>query len=309
MPFDNTNDRDNSKSTFEITLSRILALIDINKEKNIPTFLMGDFNADTNRNNRFDIILKKFISENNLLLLDNINNTNYTHTFSTPLINGKKFFYNLDHFILYPSDSLGILINPKFNVFEDIGDTSDHNAINFSFKIETQHNLPTPSETFPPQMPNPNLDIPEILTYYKQKINENVAEAYNNMMILPHHDDQNYIDSLYHSTCSVFVISASQTLAFQNQIFPPINQSNNHQKNRKKWFTDELKDINVNIKYIYNQIKNISHPDPYLNLEYERLKKLFRSIQRRNIYMTELNETNTLDKISKEKNLLLKKQF
>ena len=56
MPFDNTNDRDNSKSTFEITLSRILALIDINKEKNIPTFLMGDFNADTNRNNRFDVI-------------------------------------------------------------------------------------------------------------------------------------------------------------------------------------------------------------------------------------------------------------
>ena len=49
MPFDNSKDRANSKATFEITLSLILALIERHKEKNIPIILMGDFNSDIHR--------------------------------------------------------------------------------------------------------------------------------------------------------------------------------------------------------------------------------------------------------------------
>jgi hypothetical protein len=35
---------------------------------------MGDFNADFHRNNRFDGILKKFIKDNDMIILDHINN-------------------------------------------------------------------------------------------------------------------------------------------------------------------------------------------------------------------------------------------
>ena len=54
LPFDNSNNKENSRATFELTLSRILALIEHHKEKNIPIILMGDFNADFNRHKRFD---------------------------------------------------------------------------------------------------------------------------------------------------------------------------------------------------------------------------------------------------------------
>ena len=225
MPFDNPKQRDLSKSTFELTLSRTLALIDKHKQKYIPIFLMGDFNSDINRNNRFDLILKKFISDNNLLILDNINDNHINRpTFSTAQINGKIFSYNLDHFLLFPKDSLEILKYPKFSIFEDLGNTSDHQAINFSFTIETLTTLDIPNVSQKKTSNTLSLENPEILNFYQIKIQENLKEYsnyYKNPLTIQ--NDQTYIDQLYSSVCKVFIISADQTLNFQKTLFPPKN--------------------------------------------------------------------------------------
>ena len=51
-----------------------------------------------------------------------------------------------------------------------------------------------------------------------------------------------------------------------------------------------------------NHLKYVINPDPLKEIEYNKLKKTFRGIQRRNLYLDELKEINHLDKIAKEKN-------
>ena len=174
MPFDNSKDRANSKATFEITLSLILALIERHKEKNIPIILMGDFNSDIHRNNRFDVILKNFITDNNMILLDHINNNHITHTFTTAKINNTYFYHNLDHFILYSKNSLETLKDSKFLVFEDIANMSDHRAINYSFSLDT-HDFMTSTQSEPVMASeNPNFEVPENLSFYQSKVEEKI---------------------------------------------------------------------------------------------------------------------------------------
>ena len=60
MPFDDSKKRDDSLSNYEITLSIISTLINKAKTLNIPIFIVGDFNADLSRNNRFDKKLKEY---------------------------------------------------------------------------------------------------------------------------------------------------------------------------------------------------------------------------------------------------------
>lgn len=51
-----------------------------------------------------------------------------------------------------------------------------------------------------------------------------------------------------------------------------------------------------------NHLKNVRNPDLQKEKEYNKLKKSFRGIQRRNLYLEELKEINQLDRIAKEKN-------
>ena len=46
MPFDNSNNRDQSKSIYELTLFYINALIKIFKDLSVPVVILGDFKAD-----------------------------------------------------------------------------------------------------------------------------------------------------------------------------------------------------------------------------------------------------------------------
>ena len=232
MPFDNSKDRANSKATFEITLSRILALIERHKEKNIPIILMGDFNSDIHRNNRFDVILKNFITDNNMILLDHINNNHITHTFTTAKINNTYFYHNLDHFILYSKNSLKTLIDSNFLVFEDIANMSDHRAINYSFSLDT-HDFTTstqPEQVMAPE--NPNFDVPEILIFYQSKIEEKI-QFLRSQLQNEACESQEFCDQLYLSTCDIFTISANETLDFQKNFF---NSSSlqEHPKSKKK---------------------------------------------------------------------------
>ena len=74
MPFDDSKKRDESKSIYELTLSYIHVLIKKYKNLFIPIILLGDFNADLNRhsNNRFDSLIRNFVEDNDLIVLDKI---------------------------------------------------------------------------------------------------------------------------------------------------------------------------------------------------------------------------------------------
>ena len=94
MPFDDS--KHESKCLYEITLSYISALITKFKHDEIPIFLIGDFNADFFRKNRFDKILSEFTSDHNLLPLDHQCTQYFEYTFATEL-KDKLYHFNLDH--------------------------------------------------------------------------------------------------------------------------------------------------------------------------------------------------------------------
>ena len=54
MPFDDSKNRCESKSSFELILNIILAIYEEFKASKTPVLITGDFNSDVNRDNRFD---------------------------------------------------------------------------------------------------------------------------------------------------------------------------------------------------------------------------------------------------------------
>ena len=71
---------------FELSLSLIFTITKEFKENNFPVLITGDFNADVNRSNNFDIILKNYLVDHGFILLDDLNNKN-NFTFKFALIN------------------------------------------------------------------------------------------------------------------------------------------------------------------------------------------------------------------------------
>ena len=195
LPFDDSKNKDNSKAILELTLSKVLALIERHKDKNIPIILMGDFNADIHRNNRFGDILKKFILDNEMIVLDHINENKIPHTYTTAKIfnkrlnRTKRFQYNLDHFILYSKRSLEDLKNSKFLVLDDIANTSDHRAINYSFQLETTYDTPNTQTEKKLNSVNPYFENPVVLNFYQLKVEEKI-NANKNKLIGNYNQDQ-----------------------------------------------------------------------------------------------------------------------
>ena len=86
LPFFDTKNSNESKSMFELSLSLIFTITKEFKENNFPVLITGDFNADVNRSNKFDIILKNYLVDHGFILLDDLNNKN-NFTFKFALIN------------------------------------------------------------------------------------------------------------------------------------------------------------------------------------------------------------------------------
>ena len=86
--------------------------------------MTGDFNADFNRSNRFDVILKKITKESNYVIKDNLNPIN------PPTFSVLRFTItaNIDHFIFCQNSFPPFFKNPYFSIFD--------NPDNFSFQID-----------------------------------------------------------------------------------------------------------------------------------------------------------------------------
>ena len=102
LPFFDSKNTNESKSIFEQSLSLIISITNEFKKNIIPVLITGDFNADINRKNKFDIILKNFLIDHDYILLDELNKNN-SYTFKSASIKNTYHLSNLDHFILCQS--------------------------------------------------------------------------------------------------------------------------------------------------------------------------------------------------------------
>ena len=124
LPYEN-----NSSENFEMLkncFSIIEAALDANK--NEETFIMGDFNCDLHRGNRFDDVARQFVNENKLVDCVGLFNQNVKFTY-------KKGEYkaSIDHILIYKSFQKNIeccVVGPCDN-------GSDHNYICLSCNMES----------------------------------------------------------------------------------------------------------------------------------------------------------------------------
>ena len=289
MPFDDSNNRDNSKSMYELSLSLISVLIEKFKTRNIPYFLAGDFNADIFRKNRFDKLLSEFTSENNLYLLDQLNTQKVDFTFSS-----FNSYSRIDH-IIAPTDHMtNRFIDFQCNILDDIVNLSDHRNLSLDFSFESTINkINTPD---PPPIKSINFENPLIFNFFSSNFEKKIYEVLDSFKKPENFEsNQQFINRHYHAICCSFSDTTNETLSFQEETEPtPTNFFK--QNNKKKWFTPELLKIRNRIRELH-RVKT-----PIAAAEKSELKSRFRKIQRQNIFIQEVKELSRLESVAREKN-------
>ncbi len=290
MPFDDSKNRDNSKSMYELTLSLISVLIDKFKTRNIPFFIAGDFNADIFRKNRFDKLLLEFTSENNLTLLDHLCTQKVDFTYSS-----FNSFSRIDHVIASTDHGSNKFIDFQCNILDDIVNLSDHRnlSVDFSFESLISH-INTPD---PPPLKNINFDNPVIFNFFCSNFEKKTNEILESCT-KPRESENNqeFVNRHYHEICCSFSDTINETLSFQ-EVTEPIPNYNFKKKNsNKNWFTPEL-------LLIRNKIRELHRINtPIAAAEKSQLKSKFRKIQRQNIFIQESKELSILESVAHEKN-------
>ena len=279
MPFDNSNNRDQSKSIYELTLSYINVLIKKFKDLSIPVVILGDFNADLNRNsnNRFDKILRDFVKDNDLIVLDEIfpQKNNFTFTPNGYLSETKS---KIDH-VMVTKPSFNKLINAQCEILNHITNTSDHNAINLTFEycIDTADhqyiNINKESDNF--------IDFEDPITYeiYNKFIDDELVKLDSVISKLKGEspkDNQTQTNQFYDGLCSVFENGNKRTIEYVKRNEIPQNFINHG----KKWFGVECQKIKDSLI----EAQKVLDKDPN-NLEKQLIIKIlhknYRSAQRR----------------------------
>jgi hypothetical protein len=117
----------------ECLFNTLYSLILSNSDNNVKNVVIGDFNCDPYRNNRFDNLINKFNHNIDGIILTMTLKSTELHTYS----NG----YNMsliDHAIIRKDEFNSDLI--KCNILNDVINTSDHKAISLTLFFETNSN-------------------------------------------------------------------------------------------------------------------------------------------------------------------------
>jgi hypothetical protein len=301
MPFDDSKKRDQSKSIYELTLSYIHVLINKFKNMSIPVIILGDFNGDLNRrsNNRFDSILKNFVQDNDLIVLDEVFPQVNNFTFS-PNGYSSETMSKIDH-IMIPNTMYEKFSNLKCEILRDVTNTSDHNAINLQFEhkinefslnninINTNehHNI------------SPDFDDPLVNQQFNKFIDEefvNFDARLANFSKNNAANDQNLTDEFYLGLCNVFENANNRTLNYFKKIEPKFRSHHG-----KKGFGAECIRIKSELILAQKELEK----DPFNSDKRNLLKILqtkYRSAQRKSLYLDEAKEVNILEKVSHEHN-------
>ena len=127
LGYDDTRNRTGSFSAFQNNLTLLASEMDLSKVKEESCIVIGDFNADLNRNKRFDKYLNNYLRENGLVACENLfeqSELNYTYK------KGKTTAY-IDHALCVADDNHFVT---GYGILNDPENASDH----FPIKIQTE---------------------------------------------------------------------------------------------------------------------------------------------------------------------------
>ena len=245
MPFDNPKKKDESISQYEMSLCMISTLIQKYKYLKIPILIIGDFNADLRRKNKFDIVLSKFILDQNLIAIDLLHTQKVDHTYSFSQNFQKDRKLNLDHVLFTElENSKSIIENINCTILDDIANSSDHNPVIINIILDQNRLTNKTEETIslePLPYENVNFENLEILNYYNQQIEYLIEDSnsyeINQPVTEPNH--QNFVNSLYLNITNIITKAKSNTILFQQEMFEKNRNNpnfNNHtSSNKSKW--------------------------------------------------------------------------
>ena len=296
MPFDNPQKKVDSISMYELSLTLIHTLLEKARLNNFISFIIGDFNADIFRKNRFDKLLTQFIDNNNLTILDCINTQQIDHSLCGNA-NNESYKSNIDHILIDRfQNSQTLFLDIQCNIQDDLANMSDHKAVILDLIIPIR-TTDTYSQMQKPQ-PYPYLDLENniIKEYFLKKVEQFLNDLKNKPTsnIL---DPQTTIDSFYTDITSILINAKNESINFQKILYP---QQNNKLSSKNNWFTWELKEIKTHMVAIRRQLNN-KH-DLVLESQLKFLKKNFRRTQRQNIYIENMKNLHKFEKLAKEKN-------
>ena len=305
LPFDNNNL--STKNEYEQCLTQLKALLD-NKKLSV---IIGDFNADLNRNRPFDKLLKRFINSMNLVPMDMLCTQVYNSTYKAHLKN-KIIKSNIDHCLVLNNK---IIYNMQTNILEDDLNTSDHNSLMTSIEFKSlididnhkeNNNSPSNNVEFKKKSSFLDLDNPLVLNEYRKLVGISFSDFYNKFY------DKNIdsinpklisINDLYNNIVNMIVEAHNNTIEYQENIKKNLYKNSNS-NNKNSWFTADLKEIKNEIIRKRNQYN--LNKDENILIEIKELKKTFRSQQRKNMYLQDKKECNKVERLAKIKN---KKSF
>ena len=242
LPFFNSTNINNFE--FETSLILINNISDSYFNKNHTVIVLGDFNCDINRNNKFDTLFKSFIPNNHFQLIDNspLNNSEYTFSNSA-------YSYFIDHILIYNNKTIS-----EFCSYVEHSEInlSDHDPIftKLCFKNSRRSsNIITNNHKSETVYLRPNLENVEINEYYQQLVDLLITDRFNYTNV-DFMTKNNIINNWYDIICNS-ILTAYDTLSLKIK--------KNKQLNNNYWFTDELKSIKkeiINTRHNFNLDNN-----------------------------------------------------
>ena len=292
MPFDNPKKREETLSIYEMSLSLITTICSKGKNLDIPVFIIGDFNADLNRNNRLDIKLQEFTSDLNLISLTSLYNQPVKFTYSSKIRN-EMISSNIDYMFFIPDKHNSILIK-KCEINDDIANMSDHNSISllFTYKFkQIDENIPIPKP-----FKSINFKNTDVIKFYNDSLKFHFNKNNNLKKFNSTQNNQEFIENYYNLIKEIISLAEIDTINYQESLLSRNLTIYKNKKSNNKWFTPNLKIIKqkiIELKNSPNKIQNYH--------EIRNLRKMFRKIQRENIYSLEKKDIEKFEIMARNK--------
>ncbi len=295
MPYDN-NKIDNF-SEFETNLAIISELIKSYKRMGDYNIVIGgDFNADLNRNKKFDKNLVKFVKTEKLFICKNLNPHDIEYTYFS-----NNYTARLDHiFILNTNDFTNNNLSKIFStISEDDINCSDHHPvsieIDFSNILSKENDIITNFENNIIQKDKnfiksyPDLDNVEIKAIFEKKVEILLQEK---MSRKTPSDDEISINNTYININMAIKEAYESLITFKTKFYKT-----------NEWWSNELKDIKNEILTLKKKFKRF-RSDTVVGEDANRLKdlrKLFRVQQRTNMRNKDLKKYKFIEELTRDK--------
>ena len=106
------------------------------------------------------------------------------------------------------------MVNPKFQILDDVTNTSDHLAIKFSFFLSNNISIESPKKS----IPKLKLDIPEIGKFYFDSVSFKLNQLFKDQIIENFKISelkQDEMDKFHNNLTQSFVTAETKSLNFQ----------------------------------------------------------------------------------------------